>query len=1502
MAENTNFNKGVIFILLFLFFNYEGQGQNNYRELRNIENKHMKNFQLDISNLKLQKKNEAVDFIYKYLGWSKSNSLRLQRVSIGINNDSLCRYQHCINEIPVLGSEVIIHYNHDLIYSVNGIVYNIDSEGFMGVIGVDAAREIAITHTQANSFKWEILAEDSLYKIWQNNPEASYYPRGKKVFCPKGLDFGSEFVLTYTFELNANEPLLRKNYFINANNGAVWAVEDLLHNTDVVGSANTKYRGVKPIITDSVASGSYRLREVGRGGGIETFNMQTGTNYGAAVDFTDADNYWNNYNSSYDEVATDAHFGAEMTYDYFLSRFNRNSFDGNGAKIRSYVHYRLNYVNAFWNGSVMTYGDGNGTTWSPLISLDVCGHEIAHAVTTNSAGLIYSYESGALNESFSDIFGNAIEYFADSLVFNWKIGEDIISGGSGLRNMSNPKLRGDPSTYKGQYWHTAASDNGGVHTNSGVQNFWFYLLSEGKIGTNDNGDTYTVDSLGIHKAEQIAFRNLTVYLTKSSQYNDARYYAIQSAADLYGDCSDEVIATTNAWHAVGVGDKYDSSLVAADFQADTLYCYVNEPVEFKNRSTNAKSYSWDFGDGTSSSSKDPIHQFLTSGYHSIELIVESCYYGVYDSLLKQNYVQFDSTRDICNGYLLPRNSYQSIHVCSGFIYDHNGEDDYNGLSKDTLTIDLAASDSAHLTFLEFDYESGFDSIYVYDGYNTSGVLLGGFTGSTLPNGGNPFKVNSGAITIIHFSDPFLEGTGFKAYFEAFRPPVALSTTSDTTVCYNQEIKLEAFGSGGDITEYSYRWNGQLGDSTLTLQLTKDTIIYILFGDDCMEEYILDSIIINVLDSLVLNPMSDITLCYLETVDLLAASGGGRVNDYVFTWLPSNVFGNSWSTQFKDDITIQLTVSDGCTPLNDTISFNVTVRDSLSHVSSSDTTICQGTTAILSIEAIGGLSTYYFDNSLSQTTGSSKYYNFDVSPVGTGRHDYWVNYTDLCTETNDTAFFVVNVMDSLSIQLGNDTTLCRGTTLDIFAVANGGNHTTYEYDWGYGFISDSFLNISGITKRTYYATFSDGCSEYSPMDSLVISLYDVLNATLAGPDSACVGETINMQATITGGNVISHSFDWDYGRGNTDTYSLPITTESVITFIASDGCTIINDTVFHLVSARAPLMITMPGDKSICLGQTTDIEVLVSGGLAIDRILTWDQGLGAGLSKTVTPISNTTYIVTLSDNCSESVTESIEIIVNPVPVVQFDASPNPSCTGIEIEFENKSTFSLPSTFLWDFGNVERGTLENEQRVFNTPGLYSIKLVVTNVFNCSDSLSKIEELEIQQHSIAKFTTNPEVSNYFNPNFDFLNQSSFADDYIWTFGDGSASSEYEPSYSYLDTGNYTVSLVVSNAIGCSDTAFKTVIVEDVFMLHIPNVFSPNNDNINDNYGIQSRGVVDYNMNVYTRWGEKVWSTQSQTETWNGEYNGKIIPTGIYIYHVLGTASDGSRFQRKGMISVIK
>ncbi len=471
------------------------------------------------------------------------------------------RYQQLYNNFPVENTMYLVHVKEGKIVSMNGLLYHhFNTISKQNITEAEALKK-ALAYINATTYMWEDKVSEMLIKNQTGNMLATWYPNGTLVYVANDYKTdAAKYKLAYKFDIYASEPMSRKYVFVDAQNAEVIANLDRIHTSDTLVTAKTAMSGQQQIYTDYYAANSFRLREKKRGNGIETYNMKQGTSYGSAVDFTDADTTWNNANSNYDEYATDAHFGAEMTYDYFKKMYNRNSLNNSGFKLISYIHYSSNYSNAFWNGSYMTYGDGNGGSTKPLVSLDIAGHEITHGLTSNTANLTYSYESGALNESFSDCLGSAVEWYGDSSKFEWDLATKI---GWVIRSMGNPKSKSDPNTYKGQYWYTGSADNGGVHTNSGVQNFWFYLLSTGDTGTNDNGDYYSVDSIGIWKAGAIAYRTLTYYLGTSSQYADARTYSIKAAEDLFGACSYEVFAVAAAWHAVGIGSElsYNTAVV-----------------------------------------------------------------------------------------------------------------------------------------------------------------------------------------------------------------------------------------------------------------------------------------------------------------------------------------------------------------------------------------------------------------------------------------------------------------------------------------------------------------------------------------------------------------------------------------------------------------------------------------------------------------------------------------------------------------------------------------------------------------------------------------------------------------------------------------------------------------------------------------------------------------------------------------------------------------------------
>ncbi|MFF2325475.1 MULTISPECIES: M4 family metallopeptidase [unclassified Streptomyces] len=324
------------------------------------------------------------------------------------------------------------------------------------------------------------------------------------------------------------------------------------------GTGNTEYSGQVTLGT----SGSYTLTDAGRGG-HKTYNLNHGTS-GTGTLFTNTTDVWGNGSPSNAETAAaDAHYGAAETWDYYKNVHGRTGIKGDGVGAYSRVHYGNNYVNAFWSDSCfcMTYGDGSGNA-SPLTALDVAAHEMTHGVTSNTAGLIYSGESGGLNEATSDIFATAVEFYANNATDkgDYLIGEkiDINGDGTPLRYQDKPSKDGASK----DAWYSGIG-NVDVHYSSGPANHFFYLLAEGSGAKTINGVNYDsptsdglpVTGIGIDKAAQIWFKALTTKFTSTTNYASARTGTLAVAGELYGTSSAEYKSVADAWAGINVGTR-----------------------------------------------------------------------------------------------------------------------------------------------------------------------------------------------------------------------------------------------------------------------------------------------------------------------------------------------------------------------------------------------------------------------------------------------------------------------------------------------------------------------------------------------------------------------------------------------------------------------------------------------------------------------------------------------------------------------------------------------------------------------------------------------------------------------------------------------------------------------------------------------------------------------------------------------------------------------------------
>jgi vibriolysin len=415
---------------------------------------------------------------------------RMQTDNIG---DRHYRFSQVKNGLKVIGGELVLHARDGMIYAANGSARSdLEATATAEIEGRDA---IAAALGSSRHLRDAAVSAE---------PELSYRLQSDRI------------ALVYAVEVTgtqADGTPARDTVLVSARDGAIALRIQHIHTAKLREVHNTNHSSTLP--------GPVSRSE----GGPVNADQSVNINYD-----------W---------------LGA--TYDCYANLFGRDSFDNNGAKLISTVHYSTNYVNAFWNGTQMVYGDGDGVLASNLAhSMDVTAHELTHAVTERTSGLIYADESGGLNEAMSDIFGGVCEWYRDGQVVTantWIVGDDCwtpATPGDGLRYMANPTQDGSSIDYYPDYF-----TNLDVHYSSGIANLAFYLLSQG--GSHPGGKTTTVvTGIGIAKAAQVFYRANASILTASSNFAAAKT-ATEQAAQQLGYTAAEVASVTAAWEAVGVG-------------------------------------------------------------------------------------------------------------------------------------------------------------------------------------------------------------------------------------------------------------------------------------------------------------------------------------------------------------------------------------------------------------------------------------------------------------------------------------------------------------------------------------------------------------------------------------------------------------------------------------------------------------------------------------------------------------------------------------------------------------------------------------------------------------------------------------------------------------------------------------------------------------------------------------------------------------------------------------
>ncbi len=489
---------------------------------------------------------------------ASADAFKASDAIVDANGNEHVRFQREYRGLPVIGGDFVVHSRNGQLGKVSQTLKSSARPSIVPRI----SRDQAIVEAGARFESRFIGAPSSRLVI---------YARGTSPVLAHEVTFNG---------VKADQTPTEMHYFVDASSGKILGQWDTVHTARpgsgggtacvaATGTGATMSAG-NVVLSTAKCGTQYQLKDPTRGGG-HTSNMAMKT-AGLGSDFTDADNSWGNgLLSNSQTVAADAHFGVAMTWDYFKNMFGRQGIANNGVGALSRVHYGRNYANAFWSDGCfcMTFGDGdNGATILPLVAVDIAGHEMSHGVTSRTANLIYSDESGGLNEATSDIFGTMVEYYANNASdpADYVIGEELFPNNANsykaIRWMFKPSLDGQsPDCY------ASGLGNLDVHYSSGVANHFYYLLAEGAVvpagfgaGTQAgltpaslvcNGNT-AISGIGRSAAQQIWYRALTVYMTSGTNYAGARAATLSAATDLYGGGSAQYNAVAAAWSAVSV--------------------------------------------------------------------------------------------------------------------------------------------------------------------------------------------------------------------------------------------------------------------------------------------------------------------------------------------------------------------------------------------------------------------------------------------------------------------------------------------------------------------------------------------------------------------------------------------------------------------------------------------------------------------------------------------------------------------------------------------------------------------------------------------------------------------------------------------------------------------------------------------------------------------------------------------------------------------------------------
>ncbi len=736
--------------------------------------------------------------------------------------------------------------------------------------------------------------------------------------------------------------------------------------------------------------------------------------------------------------------------------------------------------------------------------------------------------------------------------------------------------------------------------------------------------------------------------------------------------------------------------------------------------------------------------------------------------------------------------------------------------------------------------------------------------------------------------------------------IVLAITTTDVTCFGLSDGTATATPSGGTPPYTYLWT-PTGQTTITATNLAAGVYTVTVTDinGCVTQ---PGIIINepspLSASITFAPVS----CFGGNNGTATVIGTGGISPYTYLWdanagnqTTSTATGLSAGTYF-----VTTTDSNGCT-----FDTSVVISEPLLPISllTSFTPVScfGGNNGTATVIPSGGTSpyTYLWDvNAGNQTTSTA-------TGLISG------SYTVIVTDTNgcqDSVIVIVTQPLAPLSSLTNFTAVtCFGGNNGTATATPSGGTSPYFYLWDPNTGNQTTTIANGLIAGSYSVIITDtnGCIDTA---FVTVTQPNLITVVASLDDTICPGGNATVAATVNGGNG-GYVYNWNMGLPNSQTNIVNPTNTSTYVISVTDtfGCTGNTDSVTIYVLNLSPDSINALSAGDICEGGTTQVSGTYSAGIGV-YTFSWNQGLGNGLGPfNVSPITTTTYIFTVTDQCNNSISDSVVVNVFPLPIINLPPIIAEGCEPLFVIFLDTLNDSTTVNYLWDFGDGFSSTYASVGHTYTIPGTYNVTLTITSNGGCVSTSTGNNVVIVNPSPTANGTASPFVTDMQNPTISFTDLSSGGITVLWDFGDGITSNINHPSHTYQDTGTYVVTITVTNQFGCTDIYQFTVVIEPFYTFVVPNAFTPNPGGgsggqydptslLNNVFYPFTEYVKEFRMRIFNRWGELIFESTDIKIGWDGYYRGVMAQQDVYVWQIDITYVDDKKLSKAGDLTLIR